>query len=698
MKRELFTIVFLALLTQAFSQSCEELFISEYVEGSANNKSIELYNPSSAAIDLSAYRLVRYSNGNAGPPEQQWMVYLSDTIEPYRTFVIVLDKRDPNGTGQETPAWDDLQDRADVFLCPDYDVSHTMYFNGDDALALETSDGTYIDIFGRIGERPLNENGGTSNPAGGWSTTYPYNTGEGVIITRDHTMFRTYDVDEGIAANPDNFNPMAEYDTLPVNTFTNLNWHESVCMTGGNEKPEFSQSTYEFSILSGSTAGTEVGSVTAIDPDADAVDYFIVGGNPGHPFKIDRNTGLITVDKDEELTTDAYVLTIDATDGTSPVSVNVIVSISQNFEELEFGTDSTLDVVTWNIEHFPKIGTITTGYVAEIIEALEADVVAIQEIEETDAFYEMLESMEHYDGFTMTSNEYINLAFIYNTNWVQMVSIDSITSYKGSDDPFPRKPLILEILFMDETYFFINNHLKAGGDGYLDLSDPEDEETRRHNACVLLEEYIVDELPDENVILLGDLNDDLADSTTNNVFQAFLNQPDDYLFTDMDIARGSPAYWSFPNWPSHLDHLLITSELFDEFENENSEITTLIFDEYFWNGWDDYDYYISDHRPVGLKLMPDISTGITGKHANTHSIVARPNPCSNFTSISLPVISEPSLLEVVDMNGKIVAILSLEEGQSSVVLNTASFNNGIYCLLLRNKGGEFTVRKIIVQH
>jgi hypothetical protein len=250
---------------------------------------------------------------------------------------------------------------------------------------------------------------------------------------------------------------------------------------------------------------------------------------------------------------------------------------------------------------------------------------------------------------------------------------------------------------MNETYFFINNHLKAGGDGILDLSDPEDEENRRYNACYLLDEYISTELNDENVILLGDLNDELIDEYENNVFRAFFEKPDDYLFADMAIAEGPSTYWSFPNTLSHIDHLLITNELFDEFENPATEIITLIFDEYFWNGWEGYYNNISDHRPVGLKLMPDIFTGIY-KENNQQSLEASPNPCNNSANITLPVISKQVSLEVFNMNGKTAASLLLDEGQSSVVLNTASFKNGIYYLLLRKNDGEFIAGKLLVQH
>ena len=54
----------------------------------------------------------------------------------------------------------------------------------------------------------------------------------------------------------------------------------------------------------------------------------------------------------------------------------------QTFDELEFGTDDTFEVVTWNIEWFPKDGQTTVGYVSQIIEALDVDLIAMQELDE----------------------------------------------------------------------------------------------------------------------------------------------------------------------------------------------------------------------------------------------------------------------------------------------------------------------------
>ena len=56
----------LLLSTFSFAQltDCNDLFISEYVEGWSNNKALEIYNPTDEAIDLSAYMVIRYSNGS----------------------------------------------------------------------------------------------------------------------------------------------------------------------------------------------------------------------------------------------------------------------------------------------------------------------------------------------------------------------------------------------------------------------------------------------------------------------------------------------------------------------------------------------------------------------------------------------------------------------------------------------------------
>jgi len=227
------SLIFAAFIVSGINaQNCTDLFISEYVEGSYNNKAIELYNPTNEAIDLSKYSLSRWSNGSTTPLN----TILSGTIEANDAFVIGLDKRDPNGEGYEAPLWngwyvftdsitglldsvytpeDDLMGRVDLFICPNYEDG-TMYFNGNDAVTLETAEGDIIDVIGKIGEDP-GEAWGDENDA---------------YWTKDQTLIRKASVTGGFVYDPTqaySFDPTLEWDSLPRNTFTELGQHTCNC-------------------------------------------------------------------------------------------------------------------------------------------------------------------------------------------------------------------------------------------------------------------------------------------------------------------------------------------------------------------------------------------------------------------------------------------------------------------------------------
>ena len=242
MKKTLLILVSLFLGAGLFAQECTDLFISEYVEGSGNNKAIEIYNPTAEAIDLSGYNLVRYSNGS---PESN-PVALEGTIASLGTFVVVLDKRDPSGTGQEVPVDLALQEKADLFLCPIYTINKMMYFNGNDAVTLEKATGEIVDIFAAIGPPMTKEDNGWGNLN---DTTITYNSGgtpteytiSNYIVgplfwlawTKDHTLIRKYDVETGVVDNPNYFVVDVQYDSLPKNTFDSLGFHNCNCNTIG---------------------------------------------------------------------------------------------------------------------------------------------------------------------------------------------------------------------------------------------------------------------------------------------------------------------------------------------------------------------------------------------------------------------------------------------------------------------------------
>jgi len=52
-----------------------------------------------------------------------------------------------------------------------------------------------------------------------------------------------------------------------------------------------------------------------------------------------------------------------------------------------------------------------------------------------------------------------------------------------------------------------------------------------------------------------------------------------------------------------LDHIMITDELYSSFASSGSQVITLQIDNYLDSGWYEYNSNISDHLPVGLKLV-----------------------------------------------------------------------------------------------
>ncbi len=140
--------------------------------------------------------------------------------------------------------------------------------------------------------------------------------------------------------------------------------------------------------------------------------------------------------------------------------------------------------------------------------------------------------------------------------------------------------MVMDLNFMGERIIVFNNHFKCCGNGILNSDDQKDEETRRYIAADLLKDYIDEYFPNENAIVLGDLNDILSDNLENNVFQMFLDDQKNYFFADYEIALDNAAVWSYPTWPSHLDHICITNELFQDFEENGSEIQTIKLEDY----------------------------------------------------------------------------------------------------------------------
>ena len=226
------------------AQDCSDLFISEYVEGPAQNNGIEIYNPTNATIDLNGYSINRYSNGATSGPEL-WP--LSGVISAGQAIAIgngQLDSIDL-GTYWSVPVDPIFYSMLDDHCNGDYDENSTFYFNGDDAMTLEKG-GNIIDIFGKVGEDP--GLAWTDDATAGYT-----DANGGTWWTKRQTLVRKASVKQGVSVNPILFNPTLEYDSLPDATYSGMGSHTCDCSnaTALNENESISYVMYPNPVVKG---------------------------------------------------------------------------------------------------------------------------------------------------------------------------------------------------------------------------------------------------------------------------------------------------------------------------------------------------------------------------------------------------------------------------------------------------------------
>ncbi len=114
------------------SATASDLFISEYVEGSGNNKIIEVANFTGASVDLSNYQINIYSNGSLTPSSTTLLT--GGILADGSVFVIA-------NPGTLSPCNSNINQ-----------TSGNISFNGNDVVELTTTSNVTIDIIGVIGD------------------------------------------------------------------------------------------------------------------------------------------------------------------------------------------------------------------------------------------------------------------------------------------------------------------------------------------------------------------------------------------------------------------------------------------------------------------------------------------------------------------------------------------------------------------
>jgi len=186
----LLAVVMLPMAAGKAEALASDLFFSEYIEGSSNNKALEIYNGTSAAVDLAVggYNVFMSFNGGTST----YTINLTGTVASGDVFVVA-----PTNANATILAQADQK-------------QGTAWFNGDDAVMLRRGT-TNVDVIGQIGFDPGTE----------WGT--------GVTSTADNTLRRKSAICAGDANGADAFNPSAQWDGFATDTFGGLGAHSPTC-------------------------------------------------------------------------------------------------------------------------------------------------------------------------------------------------------------------------------------------------------------------------------------------------------------------------------------------------------------------------------------------------------------------------------------------------------------------------------------
>ncbi len=327
--------------------SSAQLIISEYLEGSGNDKCIEIYNTTGGAIDLTGYNIKLYFNGNSAVGGT---INLSGSIPSCGTFVVCNSAATQAGSADQT--------------------NGGLSFNGDDAVGLYNGT-TLLDLFGNIGDDPGTEwtgvgggtaddgftrnvdycTGVTTDPSGSGAASFTtFTPGNWTSVGTSGATLGSHTSNCGVCGTP-------VTNTITIDNVSSLNYSID-CTTGDAGSADITSTdvfqpgnvyTVQLSDASGSFAAPIVIGSIASTNNSETINFTIPPGTPsgsGYRIRVTSSDPAVTsADNGSDIT---ITLTGSCT---PPHMTSVIINscnptCSEGFNEIVFGNsgDYSFDV------------------------------------------------------------------------------------------------------------------------------------------------------------------------------------------------------------------------------------------------------------------------------------------------------------------------------------------------------------------
>ncbi len=362
--------------------------------------------------------------------------------------------------------------------------------------------------------------------------------------------------------------------------------------------------------------------------------------------------------------------------------------------------DETFEIVTWNIEWFGSAGNgpeddeVQLNNVITVIDSIDADVFALQEIANATMFNRLIDSLSAYEGLLASFSQSQKTAYLYKTSTVNVLESGLITQGQSSFDwangRFPFE-LDFEATINGEVRQIkaYNIHAKA-------LGEQQDYE-RRRDASISIKNYLDQNESNSNVIFIGDYNDEILQSSVGGQDSPYKNFDVDPEYTVVTKSLEERGFTSRSS-TSMIDHITFSSELSDEYFVGTERVENPSYIGSFLS-------QTSDHYPVWVRFQWGQGVSNELLEYETPEIFSLdqnyPNPFNPSTQINYRLSKSGSVtVKVFDALGREVALLVdgvKSAGSHQVTFDASSLSSGLYVYQLQSAEGTITKKMLLVK-
>ena len=340
----------------------------------------------------------------------------------------------------------------------------------------------------------------------------------------------------------------------------------------------------------------------------------------------------------------------------------------------KIGTDTTLDIGTWNIEWFgdslngPSNEVTQLKNVTEVIQGMNLDLLGLCEISNAGYWAKLQSNLPDYGAVLTNYSQTQKTGLLYRKSMFRLLYSKSILlafDYEFASGRFPLE-VALETQWgskKDTMYIWVM-HLKANTGS---TSEKLTSYNRRAKAAEELKNYL-DPKKRWKGVVLGDWNDDLDVSIVSGKASPFVDWRNDtnYVFPSYRLSLAKQK--STASYSEMIDHMCVTTSMKSNWLLNQSGV--MVGDAYVPS----YRFNTSDHYPVwarfSMEWKPWVGVELLLEKGSGNSL-------------------QPIWLEVLDLQGRL-----LFQGDPAVIYPKET---GMYLLRYGYSNGQTKSVKVFVR-